>query len=69
MYNQIEALTLEEYNNIREALLAVKKSDFLSAHQSKIFFTDVENFDLVMDKLEFLMLYGSRNKFSSDEED
>lgn len=55
--NDIEPLTIEEFSNLREAMYAVKESDSPSAFQSKEFFRDSDNFDIVIEKLRKLLTY------------
>ena len=62
IYNDIEPLTIEEFSSIREAMYAVKSSTSPSAFQAKEFFTDEENFKIVIEKLRMLLLYGSEKK-------
>jgi hypothetical protein len=62
IYDDIEPLTIEEFSSIREAMYAVKSSTSPSAFQSKEFFTDKENFEIVIEKLRKLLLYGSEKK-------
>lgn len=59
IYSDIEKLTIEEFSFLREAMYAVKNSDSPSAIQAKKFFQNEENFDLVIDKLRKLLVYGS----------
>ena len=60
---KLEALTIEEFQNLREAMWAVKESESPSAFQSKVFFQDDKNFDVVVEKLRNLLTYkGERCK-------
>ena len=55
--SEIESLTIEEFSNLREAMWAVMNSKSPSAFQSKEFFKDARNFDIVHKKLRKLLLH------------
>jgi hypothetical protein len=54
-----EPLSIEEFQNLREAMYAVKTSDSPSAFQAKEFFKNSDNFDKVIEKLRKILLSGS----------
>lgn len=54
----LEALTIQEFVFLREAMYAVKDSKSPSAFQAKEFFKNEENFKLVIEKLRKLSTYS-----------
>lgn len=53
--NDIESLTIQEFSLLRECMYAVKNSTSPSAYQAKEFFSNDENFDIVIEKLRKLL--------------
>jgi hypothetical protein len=66
--SEIDALTIEEFSNLREAMYAVKTSNSPSASQSKSFFSDDDNFDRVIEKLRGLLTYKEKKDKFFDKE-
>ena len=58
-YTEIDPLTIQEFSFIRESLHAVKNSDSPVALQSKEYFKNEDNFNVVVEKLRKLLTYGS----------
>jgi hypothetical protein len=55
--SNIEPLTIREFSSIRDAMYAVRTTNSPSANQSKEFFKNEENFEIVIEKLRKLLLY------------